>query len=346
MDLDAHFMALALEQARHAAGQGEVPVGAVVVRHGEVIGLGHNAPIAQHDPSAHAEIMALRAAARHLGNYRLDDCTLYVTLEPCAMCSGAMLHARLKRVVYGATEPRTGAAGSVLDLFGFEPLNHQTEVQGGVLAGEAAALLQDFFARRRQAVRQAATPLRDDALRTPEAAFDMAWERWDALKPFSHHESALAGLDGLRLHVLDSGPSGATGPAWLCLHGPEAWWPQWADWMLEQVAHGERVLLPDLIGFGQSDKPKKPDWHRLERHAAVLQALLDARGALAVRLAVVPGQSDLAQALQRTMPQRVSAIVNVPAGDLFELPGAWQDAPYPDAGHRAGPRAWRSAGWR
>jgi len=111
---DLQFMALALQQA-HLAGQaGEVPVGAVVVRHGQVIGVGHNAPIGGHDPSAHAEIMALRAAAAALGNYRLDGCELFVTLEPCAMCSGAMLHARLQRVVYGAADPKTGAAGSVL----------------------------------------------------------------------------------------------------------------------------------------------------------------------------------------------------------------------------------------
>src|SRR5437868_4287719 len=117
MNRDADFMRLALAQARQAAGAGEVPVGAVVVRGGEVIARGCNAPVGQHDPTAHAEIMALRSAALALGNYRLDGCDLYVTLEPCAMCSGAMLHARLGRVIYGASDPKTGAAGSVLDLF-------------------------------------------------------------------------------------------------------------------------------------------------------------------------------------------------------------------------------------
>lgn len=146
---DEFFMQSALEQAQTAAAAGEVPVGAVVVHKGQVIATGRNAPIEGHDPTAHAEIMALRAAAKALGNYRLPDCELYVTLEPCAMCSGAMLHARLKRVVFGASDPKTGAAGSVINLFDQPQLNHQTALQGGVLAAEAASLLKDFFNRRR-----------------------------------------------------------------------------------------------------------------------------------------------------------------------------------------------------
>ena len=142
-------MQLALAQAALAGAAGEVPVGAVVIRDGVVIACGHNAPIANHDPSAHAEMQALRAAARVLGNYRLPECELFVTLEPCAMCAGAMLHARLKRVVFGASDPKTGAAGSVIDLFAQAKLNHQTAVQGGVLAPSCAAVLQDFFKQRR-----------------------------------------------------------------------------------------------------------------------------------------------------------------------------------------------------
>ena len=142
-------MQLALAQAALAGAAGEVPVGAVVIRDGVVIACGHNAPIANHDPSAHAEMQALRAAARILGNYRLPECELFVTLEPCAMCAGAMLHARLKRVVFGAPDPKTGAAGSVIDLFAQAKLNHQTAVQGGVLAPSCAGVLQDFFKQRR-----------------------------------------------------------------------------------------------------------------------------------------------------------------------------------------------------
>ena len=147
-------MALALEQARLAWAEGEVPVGAVVVKDGEVIAAGYNQPIGRHDPTAHAEIVALRAAAEKLGNYRLPGCELYVTLEPCIMCSGAMMHARLSRVVYAAPDPKTGACGSVLDLFGEECLNHHTEVVGGILADEASAMLKGFFAERRAAVRR------------------------------------------------------------------------------------------------------------------------------------------------------------------------------------------------
>ncbi len=139
----------ALALARQAAAAGEVPVGAVVVKDGEVIGRGFNAPISRHDPSAHAEMAALRDAARHLGNYRLVGCELFVTLEPCVMCVGAMFHARIARVVYGARDPKTGAAGSVLNLFTAPQLNHHARIEGGVLAEECGKVLSEFFALRR-----------------------------------------------------------------------------------------------------------------------------------------------------------------------------------------------------
>lgn len=147
---DGFFMQEALSLAREAATCGEVPVGAVVVDPlGKVIGRGFNQPISRRDPSAHAEILALRNAAQHLDNYRLPGCTLFVTLEPCAMCAGAMLHARLARVVFGAADPKSGVNGSVIDLFAETRLNHHTEINGGVLAEECGALLSDFFAARR-----------------------------------------------------------------------------------------------------------------------------------------------------------------------------------------------------
>ncbi|MBZ4209551.1 MAG: tRNA adenosine(34) deaminase TadA [Comamonadaceae bacterium] len=155
---DAAFMTLALAQARVAMTAGEVPVGAVVVRHGQVIASASNAPIAGHDPTAHAEILALRAAAQVIGNYRLPDCELFVTLEPCAMCVGAILQARLQRVVFGASDPKTGAAGSVIDLFVNPRLNHQTRLQGGLLETECSALLQTFFQERRQLARAGNNP--------------------------------------------------------------------------------------------------------------------------------------------------------------------------------------------
>jgi tRNA(adenine34) deaminase len=148
---DEDFMRAALALAEQAGSAGEVPVGAVVVRDGAVVGSGFNSPIGHHDPSAHAEILALRAAAAALGNYRLSGCTLYVTLEPCIMCSGAILHARIGRVVYGAPDPKTGACGSVLNLFAEGRLNHHTAVEGGMLAEECGRLLKSFFQERRGA---------------------------------------------------------------------------------------------------------------------------------------------------------------------------------------------------
>ena len=151
-------MRIALDQAQNAWLVGEVPVGAVIVRQGpegpQVIATGYNRPVTEHDPTAHAEIVALRHAATLLGNYRLPECELYVTLEPCAMCAMALLHARLKRVVYGASDPKTGAAGSVLDLFAEARLNHHPQIVGGVLAEPSGQLLRDFFEERRQLHRQ------------------------------------------------------------------------------------------------------------------------------------------------------------------------------------------------
>ncbi|RJG00891.1 tRNA adenosine(34) deaminase TadA [Noviherbaspirillum sedimenti] len=146
---DLIYMRQALDQAHNAWALGEVPVGAVVVHEDRVIATGFNQPIGTHDPTAHAEIMALRAAAAILGNYRLPGCELFVTLEPCAMCAGAMMHARLARVVFGATDPKTGTCGSIVNLFEQEKLNHQTELTGGVLATECGQLLKEFFAERR-----------------------------------------------------------------------------------------------------------------------------------------------------------------------------------------------------
>jgi tRNA(adenine34) deaminase len=147
---DVDFMREALALAQQAAAAGEVPVGAVVVNDGQIIGRGFNRPISANDPTAHAEIVALRDAAQTLGNYRLGECELFVTLEPCSMCAGAIMHARLARLVYGAADPKTGACGSVVDLFGEPRLNYHTAVIGGVSAEEASALLQSFFAGRRR----------------------------------------------------------------------------------------------------------------------------------------------------------------------------------------------------
>lgn len=147
---DNDFMQIALDLAQQAGAAGEVPVGAIVVKNGEIIGRGSNAPITTQDPTAHAEIRAMRDAAQHINNYRLVGCTLYVTLEPCAMCTGAIQHARIAKLIYGASDPKTGACGSVVNLMAEPKLNHHTEISGGVLAAECGALLSNFFSARRK----------------------------------------------------------------------------------------------------------------------------------------------------------------------------------------------------
>lgn len=333
-------MRQALGQARAAAAAGEVPVGAVLVRGGQVVAAGHNTPVHNHDPTAHAEIAALRAGAHALGNYRLDGCTLYVTLEPCAMCAGAMLHARLARVVFGAPDPKTGAAGSVLNLFSLAALNHQTDLQGGVLAQECAALLADFFKTRRETQRAqalAAHPLRQDALRTPDARFAMLPERpWQPL-----YLSDLPTLEGLRLHYLDEGPRDAT-IAWLCLHHGAGWSYQFRAMAEVFLRAGHRVVAPDLIGFGRSDKPKKTAFHRADWHQQMLSEWIewiDLQRCVLVRRA----QHDLPGA---NLPLALaSRFIGVLEWDdcAVEIPADVRDAPFPDAGFRAAPRAFTAA---
>jgi tRNA(adenine34) deaminase len=148
--LDLFWMQRALELAQQAQALGEVPIGAVLVKDDQIIGEGYNAPIGHHDPTAHAEIMAVRDAAQRIGNYRLLNTTLYVTIEPCVMCAGALVHARVREVVYGATEPRTGAMGSVFDILQSGKLNHRVQIRGGVMAEECAAIMQQFFKQRRE----------------------------------------------------------------------------------------------------------------------------------------------------------------------------------------------------
>jgi tRNA(adenine34) deaminase len=162
VDADETFMRLALDQAHNAWALAEVPVGAVVVKDGQVIATGFNQPIGNSDPTAHAEIQAMRAAANLLGNYRLSHCDLYVTLEPCAMCAGAMQHARIKRLVFGARDPKTGACGSVVDLFAEARLNHHTQVRSDVLGAESGQLLSRFFAERRELKRSGRLPADED----------------------------------------------------------------------------------------------------------------------------------------------------------------------------------------
>jgi len=323
---DLGFMQLALRQAQVAAEAGEVPVGAVVVRAGQVIASGHNAALASHDPTAHAEVNALRAAAQALGNYRLDDCTLYVTLEPCAMCSGAALHARVKRVVFGAAEPKTGAAGSVLNLFANEQINHQTKLTGGVLDEACARVLQDFFEQRRAQQQLTKVPLREDALRTAEAAF----VGLGVPLALSYFTADLPALEGLRLNWFDNRDSIAQVQAapHVYLHGLEGWSVEYAA----QLQKAEPALALDLPGFGLSDKPKKIATHRVAWHAQVLREFLASVQPAPVALHAPRVMAPLLAGLQLPIHW-----VMTPA-----LPNALRDAPYPDHGHLAGPRALRT----
>ncbi|MDR6889082.1 MULTISPECIES: tRNA adenosine(34) deaminase TadA [Variovorax] len=329
---DAHWMALALAEARRAAEAGEVPVGAVLVKNGQLIATGRNTPVALHDPSAHAEINALRSAAVALGNYRLDGCELFVTLEPCAMCAGAMLHARLARVVFGAADPKTGAAGSVVDLFAEPRLNHRTRVQGGVLAAECSAVLQGFFKERRDAAREQVEPLRDDALRTPPGRFD-ALERY-AFEP--HYVHDLPSLRGWRMHYIDEGEgrNDAQAACCLCLHGPGEW-----GYFFRHLAGapGLRTLVPDLIGFGKSDKPKRETVHTPEWHCQVLTEWLDRMQPRPMVLVHSAAGAGLAALLQAARPMRFAAVLLAPDGGE-RIGDAWR-APFPDRGYQAALRA-------
>ena len=326
MATDAQFMQQALAQARDAAAAGEVPVGAVIVRHGKVIATGRNAPIGDHDPTAHAEIAALRAAARALGNYRLDGCELFVTLEPCAMCSGAVLHARLQRVVYGAADPKTGAAGSVLNLFDHDQLNHQTRVEGGVLARECGALLAEFFMSRRGESRTMQQPLRDDALRTPAARFDsLPGYPW---RP--HFVQDLPSLGGLRMHYLDEGGAGAP-RTWLCLHGNPAWSFLYRNMIPVFLDAGDRVIAPDLVGFGKSDKPKKEGSHSFSWHRQVLLEFIERLDLSNIVLVVQDWGGLLGLTLPMEAPERYRGLLvmntALGTGDVPLSPGflAWRE---------------------
>jgi tRNA(adenine34) deaminase len=303
MNHDLQWMQEAILLAQKAGEAGEVPVGAVVVKDGVIVGRGRNGPIQSNDPSAHAEVMALREAAKTLDNYRLEDCTLYVTLEPCTMCSGAILNARLARVVYGASEPRTGAAGSVLNVFEHVAINHHTQVTRGVLAEDCRELLQQFFKPKRMN----ANPLRDDALRPSDEWFaGLTSYPWQA-----NYVSDLPALKGLRLHFLDENKS-ETDPqqlTYLCLHGNPAWSYLYRKMLPVFTAHGNRVVAPDLIGFGKSDKLKKASAHSFAFHRQVLLDFVERLNLRNIVLVVQDWGGILGLTLPMAMPQRFSGLL-------------------------------------
>ena len=298
MNQDSKWMAAALELAQQAGQSGEVPVGAVVGRNGVVVGKGRNGPVGLTDPTAHAELLALRDAAQNIGNYRLEDCTLYVTLEPCTMCAGAILNSRISRVVFGASEPKTGAAGSVHNVFLNTSINHQTSVLGGVMAEESKQLLQQFFKPKRMNT----NPLREDALRPQDEWFeglpDYSWR--------ANYLSDLPALNGLRMHYLDEAkdPNKNDQLTYLCLHGNPAWSYLYRKMIPTFVAAGHRVVAPDLIGFGKSDKLKKANQHSFDFHRNVLLAFIERLNLERVVLVVQDWGGILGLTLPMAMPNR------------------------------------------
>jgi len=294
MNSDLQWMQEAIQLAKEAGQAGEVPVGAVVVRDGILVGRGRNGPVGTTDPTAHAEIMALRDAAKTIGNY---------TLEPCTMCAGAILNSRISRLVFGASEPRTGAAGSVLDVFANQEINHQTEVSGGVLTDECRQLLQQFFKPKRINM----NPLRDDALRPPDDWFkDVPDYPWVA-----HYVSDLPSLNGLRLHYLDEDQdaSNLQQMTYLCLHGNPAWSYLYRKMIPTFTALGHRVVAPDLIGFGKSDKFKKANQHNFEFHRQVLLDLIERLDLKRIVLVVQDWGGILGLTLPMVMPHRFAGLL-------------------------------------
>lgn len=340
----ADFLQLALEQAQAAQLAGEVPVGAVLVHEQKVIGVGHNQCITDHDASAHAEVVVLRKAGRALGNYRLQDCDLYVTLEPCAMCAGAIAHARLRSVVYGVPDPRAGAAGSVLNVLQNSGISHQVAALNAQELPEVdaelrkalAQLLPNFFQAKRRAQTEQAWPLRPDALRTPTAAFaDLQ------LPAPSYFLNSLPALGGLRLHYFDTGaPLAATAAAadktYVCLHHSPNWSMAFADFFAAQAGQA-RVIAPDLIGFGMSDKLKKASAYSLDWHALVLAEWLQylaqeqALDLASVQLLVQTPAHPLLPALLARAPY----LATRPPEIIAPAKNMHCKLPYPDQGHQA-----------
>lgn len=252
------------------------------------------------------------------------------------MCSGGILHSRLNRVVFGAADAKTGCAGSVLNLFEQPQLNHQTQLQGGVLAEPAGQLLADFFQQKRALRRQTAVPLREDALRTADRCFDnlpdYPWQ--------PHYLNDLPALAGLRLHYLDEGPADSS-VVYLCLHPVPGWSYSLRHPIPIWLGQGARVLVPDLIGFGKSDKPKRQDFHSLAFHVHYLAEWMERLQVPPVVLVVPQGLQALASMLTAQAPGRISHAISLhlEASPDLMLSRMALNAPFPDAGHRAAERA-------
>ena len=307
--LDETHMRVALQQAQVASQRGEVPVGAALYKGETLIAQAHNSPIALCDPSAHAEILVLKEAAKVLGNYRLEDCTLYVTWEPCAMCAGAIFNARVREVVYATPDAKSGAAGSVIDLFANPRLNHHAQIRGGVLKQQSVSLLQDFFKEQRRLQRQEGEQLslflREDAIRKP----------MDSM-PGCHAPSCrsshlvLTSTPGMRLHYLHThSKSEVALKTYVCLHGVNTCSSVFGPLFQNLCESGARVLAPDMMGYGGSDRFKKSQSYDFALAMRALLEWMDAKDLQEVTLITHDASLVWALVLKALRPQQVVSVI-------------------------------------
>lgn len=353
-------MQLALQQACIAETTGEIPVGAVVLLDGEVVGVGHNQTISSNDPTAHAEVVALRAAANKLGNYRLDKCTVYVTLEPCAMCMGAMLHSRVAQVYFGAYDPKTGACGSVLNLPGEPRINHHCKVTGGILDSVCSRHLSDYFVRLRAKKHQRHVPMREDALRLPLGTLTNYMAGVE-----SHTIDDIKAANGLRVQVWHSPlPPSTPKNLVLCLHGSTSWSCIFRNFLVSDLPDTTVVWALDCLGHGGSDKTKKGYEFNLENQLNVLDEFLTLLPESTVHVVGQDTGSELAVHLASSNPNRIASLTLLNPVGMDSKQSAIKgqsirsrqqyiaalhhqclnnsaavealSAPYPDAGHMVG----------
>lgn len=305
---DEDFMRLALDQAACGERIAEVPVGAIVVKDSQVIGIGHNRSIVDSDPCGHAEIIALRHAAKFLGNYRLDECTLYVTLEPCPMCMGAVVHSRIKRLVYGAKDPKTGAAGSFIDLAGNSKLNHHCSVTGGVLAQECSNVLSRYFQKLRDENRSERSLLRQDALRLEEGVLRRL------LTPFtesvqSKFSANLAHAQQLRIHYLATTNVDESQSVIVFIHGATTWSYVYRHALSLSQQVGFSAVALDLPGHGWSDKTKRGLIESdVGYQLAILQEFIDLFGNKSIHVVAMDMACVLAMRLKQFAASKIHSI--------------------------------------
>lgn len=353
-------MQLALEQAYVAEKLGEIPVGAVVLLDGKVVGTGYNQTISESDPTAHAEVVAIRAAAKLLGNYRLDKCTLYVTLEPCTMCMGAIFHSRIAKVYFGAFDPKTGACGSVLNLPSDHRINHHCQVVGGVSQTQCGLQLSGYFERLRASKSLTRVPLREDALRLPHGALS---SYMGGVK--SQPVDDLKAANGLRIQIWQN-PASTSNPKnlVLCLHGATSWSYIYRAVLTADIPARTMVLALDFPGHGGSDKTKKGGEFEVANQLSIVNDLLVRFTASTIHLLGQDTGCELAVRLAAGNPGRISGMTLFNPVCMDSKPSlnrgaairsrqqfiaALQDqcernmadidalsAPYPDAGHLMG----------